>query len=60
MLIDRQEEAIKRANKLIENLLKLNGKLNPYNDNPSTKIHLLVECLNNLDKCRENDYSSCS
>ena len=60
MLIDRQEDAIKRAQKLIENLLKLNGKLDPYNDNPSTKMHLLVECLNNLHECKENNYLECN
>ena len=60
MLIDRQEDAIKRAQKLIENLLKLNEKLDPYNDNPSTKMHLLVECLNNLYECKENNYLECN
>ena len=60
MLIDRQEEAIQRAKKLTENIIKIDGKLDPYNNNPSTKIHLLVECLNNLEKCKEENYLNCN
>lgn len=60
MLIDRQEKAIQRAKKLIENIIKVDDKLDPYNNNPSTKIHLLVECLNNLEKCKEENYLNCN
>ncbi len=60
MLIDKQEKAIQRAKKLIENIIKVDGKLDPYNNNPSTKIYLLVECLNNLEKCKEENYLNCN
>jgi len=42
MLIDIQKEAIQRAKKLIENIMKVDGKLDPYNNNPSTEIYLLI------------------
>jgi hypothetical protein len=60
MLIDRQEKAIQRAKTLIENILKIDGKLDPYNNNPSTKIYLLIECLNNLEKCKKMNYFDCN
>ncbi len=60
MLIDRQEKAIQRAKKLIENIIKVDGKLDPYNNNPSTKIYLLIECLNNLEKCKKENYLNCN
>lgn len=60
MLIDKQENAIKRAKKLIENIIKIDANLDPYNNNPSTKIYLLIECLNNLGECKENNYLNCN
>lgn len=60
MLIDRQEKAILRARKLIDNIIKTDGKLDPYNNNPSTKIYLLIECLNDLERCKENNYLDCN
>jgi len=60
MLIDRQEIAIQRAKKLIKNIIKIDGKLDPYNNNPSTKIYLLIECLNNLENCKGNNYLDCN
>ena len=56
MLIDRQKSAIERARKLIENIINIDGVLNPYDNNPSTKLHILVECLNSLKDCQNNDY----
>jgi len=60
MLIDKQEIAIQRAKKLIENIIKIEGSLDPYNNNPSTKIYLLIECLNDLERCKENNYLDCN
>jgi hypothetical protein len=60
MLIDKQEQAIQRAKKLIQNIIKIDGELDPYNNNPSTKIYLLIECLNNLEGCKENNYLDCN
>ncbi len=60
MLIDKQDKAIQRAKKLIENIISIDGQLDPYNNNPSTKIYLLIECLNNLEKCKENNYLNCN
>ncbi len=42
LLQSRQEEAIKRASRLLNNY----SRQNPNNENPSTTVHLLVEELN--------------
>ena len=42
LLLSRQEEAVKRASRLLENY---SGQ-NPNNESPSTTVHLLVEELN--------------
>jgi hypothetical protein len=56
MLIDRQEDAIKRAEKLIERTIRDNGCLDPFINNPSTQIHVLIKCLNELNSCQKNSY----
>lgn len=56
MLIDRQEDAIRRAEKLIERTIRDNGCLDPFMNNPSTQIHVLIKCLNELNKCKKNAY----
>lgn len=60
MLIDKQDDAIKRAKRMITRLRDINENLNPYEDNPSTKLHILVECLNNLESCKENNFLNCN
>lgn len=60
MIIDRQNDAIKRATDLIKNIIKHNGKLDPSTDNPSTKMHILVNCLNNLKQCKKNNFNKCN
>ncbi len=51
-----QHDAIKRAKKLLIHWIKIGGKLDPANNNPSTTIHFLVNCLNNFDKCKKLNY----
>lgn len=60
MIIDKQEDAVNRANKLLINLKKLNTHLDPYNDNPSTKMHILITYLNNLNECKEKNNYNCN
>jgi len=56
MLIDRQKEAIERAENLIKRAINDNGCLNPFQDNPSTLIHILIRCLNQLEECKQNKF----
>jgi hypothetical protein len=44
-LLDKQSEAIRNAEKLLENY---DNSHNPTEDNPSTRVHILVQILNNL------------
>ena len=56
MINEYQDDAIKRAESLIKRLLKEKDYIEPYDDNPATTIHFLVQCLNNLDECKKNEY----
>lgn len=60
MLRDRQNDAIKRAENLIKNIKKRNGTVDPFTDNPSTTMHILINCLNNLKSCKKNNYNNCN
>ena len=51
IIIGFQKDAIKNAEKLTAKQIKDNGRLNPYEQNPLTMIHKLVECLNTFKKC---------
>jgi hypothetical protein len=60
ILRPKQQDAIKRAKKLIKQWRKLDGRLNPDTQNPSTTIHFLLECLLNLKACKcPKDMHSC-
>lgn len=56
MIIDRQDDAIRRAKKLTKNLKKLDPHFDPYVNNPSTMMHVLISCLNNMKKCKKESY----
>ena len=58
-LLSRMPSAIKRADKLIKMHMKNNdGTLDPYEDNPSTTIHVLILCLIKIDFCKEKKYDA--
>jgi len=56
MIIDKQDDAIKRAKRLIKKWKELNPLLDPEKDNPSTKMHILVSCLNDMGGCKKGHY----
>lgn len=59
MVKDRQTKAIERAKEIIKRIEQNEGEVNPYNNNPSTFLHLLIECLNKLSMDISHNIEDC-
>jgi hypothetical protein len=52
-LEDKQPDAIRNAEKLLNDHFERNGRIEPAKDNPSTTVHKLVEELNKRLLCHK-------